>query len=143
MTYPILELLPCFMTELHTYYLVLLPVSYSHFIWKNDSAKKWTWNATYLGSFGTQPFRLHLVHIGKSIKQPFWRADGTQAEKSAKFGQNGLASPKRLFYWFSNIYEMKPEWSQEGDVSCSFLFMNHPFIWSVKGYFEVWIGNSS
>ena len=35
-------------------------------------------------------FRLHLVHIGKSKNQPFWRAGGTQAEKSAKFGPNGL-----------------------------------------------------
>ena len=35
------------------------------------------------GPFGSRdPFRFHLVHIGKSIKQPFWRAGGTQAVKS-------------------------------------------------------------
>ena len=35
-------------------------------------------------------FRYYFFHIGKKIKQPFRRAGGTQAEKSARFGQNGL-----------------------------------------------------
>ena len=49
--------------------------------------------------------RHYFFHIGKKIKQSFWRSGGTHAEKSAKFGQNGLCmsadiSKKAVLFFF-------------------------------------------
>ena len=64
------------------------------------------------------PFRLHLVHIGKLKNQPFWRCQPTYLHTTQpslpKFGEFfclcTIGLPKRLFFLFSNMYEMKPDW---------------------------------
>ena len=51
---------PVIITDKETHYRISMyrmehegSGDYAQFIWKDDSAKKWTWNTTCLGSFGT------------------------------------------------------------------------------------------
>ena len=77
--------------------------------WKGGFRKKKNMNR-HLSGVIQDLFRHYFFHIIKKIKQPFWRAGGTQAKKSAKFGQNGLCmsadiSKKTVLFFFQ--YEKK------------------------------------
>ena len=63
----------------------------------------------------------------KSYRQPFKRAGGTQAKKSAKLGRMGcvcwLASLKRLSFWFQIINLFEPHilnWCPKGQSAWTF-----------------------
>ena len=75
--------------------------------------KKRTWNATYLGSFGThsgfisyilENKKTSLFGVGSQYAQPI------RPKFGGFFCLCTTGPPKRLVFLFSNMYEMKPEW---------------------------------
>ena len=78
----------------------------AHFIWRFDSTKKWTWNATYLGLFGTYlGFIFYILeNRASSICEGWWYTGNKNPPNLGRMGcVCWLPSQKRLDVLFSNM----------------------------------------
>ena len=101
--------------------------------------KKWTWNATYLGSFGTHSGFNSFILLNKKTSLFGVGSQHTQPIRPKFGGFFCLCTTgpqKRLVFLFYNMYEMKPEWVPNDPrwVAFHVLF----FCWIILSN-EVWL----
>ena len=101
--------LSCFKTL--WWYVVVL----SHFIWKNNSAKKLNMNCGHFPEFNQKLFGLYFSLIGKLNNPSYWK---------------GCVYLVVVGVWFSNTWETKSELVQN-DPRWDWVFDVHFFCWKV------------
>ena len=114
----------------------------AHFIWKYNSAKKCTWNATYLGSFGTHSgFILYILENWKTslfgdVSQHTYILHSLVCPNLANFSACvPLASQKGCFFYFPicRRWSLNGSWMSPG----GWRFMLFFFCWIILSN-EVW-----
>ena len=94
---------------------------FSHFVWKYDSAKIMNMEC-HLPEVIWDPFRIHLIHIGKSKNQSFWKGHTTYTAHSAQI-------------WFFD-FPICTRWSQNGSQMTSGRWRSM-FIIFAESYFQM------